>query len=64
MNGRAKAIRCIKANAQPILLPRALARPDLHGLGIDHSRFLRRYRRFDFEGVHAMRNLALVLRQI
>jgi exodeoxyribonuclease-1 len=44
MNGRAKAIRCIKANAQPILLPRALAGPDLHDLGIDHNEIERRAR--------------------
>jgi exodeoxyribonuclease I len=44
MNGRAKAIRCIKANAQPILLPRALAGPDLHGLGIDNNEIEKRAR--------------------
>jgi exodeoxyribonuclease I len=44
MNGRAKAIRCIKANAQPILLPRALAGPDLHNLCIDNNEIERRAR--------------------
>ena len=44
MNGRAKAIRCIKANAQPILLPKTLARPDLHNLGIDQDEIAKRAR--------------------
>jgi exodeoxyribonuclease-1 len=44
MNGRAKVIRCIKANAQPILLSRALASPDLHNLGIDNKEIERRAR--------------------
>ena len=44
MNGRAKAIRCIKANTQPILLARALARPGLHNLGTDNNEFERRAR--------------------
>ena len=44
MNGRAKAIRCIKANAQPILLPKTLARPDLHNLGIDQEEIEKRAR--------------------
>jgi exodeoxyribonuclease I len=42
MNSRTKAIRCIKANAQPILFSRALAGPDLHDLGIDNNEIERR----------------------
>jgi exonuclease I len=37
-------IRCIKANAQPILLPRALASPGFHDLGIDNDEIERRAR--------------------
>jgi exodeoxyribonuclease I len=44
MNGRPKAIRCIKANAQPILFSRALASPGLHDLGIDNNEIERRAR--------------------
>jgi hypothetical protein len=40
MNSRAKAIRCIKANAQPILFSRAFAGSD--DLGVDNSEIERR----------------------
>ena len=44
MNGRAKAIRCIKANAQPILVSKTLASPGLHDLGIGNGEIERRAR--------------------
>lgn len=42
MNSRTKAIRCIKANAQPILFSRASAGPGLHDPGIDNNEIERR----------------------
>jgi exodeoxyribonuclease I len=43
-NGRTKVLRCIKANAQPILFSRALVSPGLHDLGIDDNEIERRAR--------------------
>ena len=42
MNSREKAIRCIRANNQPILAPLALTRPELHELSISDDEIQRR----------------------
>jgi exodeoxyribonuclease I len=44
LNGPNKAIRCIRANNQPILLSRATAGPDLHGLGVNDDEIEKRAR--------------------
>jgi exodeoxyribonuclease-1 len=42
MNSREKAIRCLRANNQPILAPLALTRPELHELCISDDEIQRR----------------------